>query len=269
MTIGAPNAASRFRLQGAVPVMPPCCPPMSPASAMRRENRDRRGHLPRSRDVLRARRPLQHRYRLPVRAGLRRDVRVFLGTAAPGAGRAPRTARAQALGGSLASASKTRATASPTSAPQHESGFNGQGRVAGHTPEVVGSRHRLRSGAGVLLRRPAPGIERTGRRYATIRAEAIVAEACQAAATRLPAWNKTVHLFDRAPKVRRTCSSVEASSSWVASRVASPRSQRRVAVRLSRSSIRARRAAAASPWRCRRESREQRHGAATRPRRRA
>ena len=36
-----------------------------------------------------------------------------------------------------------------------------------------------------------------------------------------------------APKVRRMCSSVEASSSCVASRVASPRSQRRVAARLS------------------------------------
>jgi hypothetical protein len=35
------------------------------------------------------------------------------------------------------------------------------------------------------------------------------------------------------PNVRRTCSSVEASSSWVASRVASPCSQRRVAARLS------------------------------------
>jgi hypothetical protein len=36
----------------------------------------------------------------------------------------------------------------------------------------------------------------------------------------------------RAPKVRRTCSSVAASSSCVASRVAWPRSQRRVAARL-------------------------------------
>ena len=34
------------------------------------------------------------------------------------------------------------------------------------------------------------------------------------------------------PKVRRTCSSVEASSSWVDSRVASPRNHLRVAVRL-------------------------------------
>ena len=42
------------------------------------------------------------------------------------------------------------------------------------------------------------------------------------------------HLCDRAPKVRRMCSSVEASSSCVASRVASPRSQRRVAARLRR-----------------------------------
>jgi YVTN family beta-propeller protein len=38
------------------------------------------------------------------------------------------------------------------------------------------------------------------------------------------------YLWD-APNVRRTCSSVEASSSWVCSRVASPRSQRRVAAR--------------------------------------
>ena len=40
------------------------------------------------------------------------------------------------------------------------------------------------------------------------------------------------HLCDRAPNVRRTCSSVEASTSCVTSRLASPCSQRRVAARL-------------------------------------
>ena len=47
-------------------------------------------------------------------------------------------------------------------------------------------------------------------------------------------WSSTRHgVSGGAPNVRRTCSSVEASSSCVASRVASPRSQRRVAARLS------------------------------------
>ena len=75
----------------------------------------------------------------------------------------------------------------------------------------------------------------SGRDHAAplLQAEAIVAQRVRWRGG-AGSWHRPrrFHLCDRAPKVRRTCSSVEASSSCVASRVASPCSQRRVAARL-------------------------------------